>query len=271
MRLAVARINAAQCGAIEAAALKYAMPILLAVESSSDLASVALHVITADTAVPPRVFSRAALGVQSHSHSILPMVQAVLAEAGLTLRDCDAIAFGAGPGSFTGVRTACGIAQGLGYGSNRPVIAVDTLMATAQACRDATGATDVLVVLDARMGEVYWGQYRWDPAQERGGWRTVTTARLDTPARVAPVFSGAMPTACGNGFSAHATQFAGCDYAGSARADIMPHATGVALLAQRLFFQGAAVPARDAQPVYLRNDVAQTIAERENNRLEAAR
>ncbi|MBC7512937.1 MAG: tRNA (adenosine(37)-N6)-threonylcarbamoyltransferase complex dimerization subunit type 1 TsaB [Herminiimonas sp.] len=245
------------------------MPILLAIESSTAIASVALHVAAADAALPARVFSRSASGVQSHSHSILPMVQEVLAEAGLTLHDCDAIAFGAGPGSFTGVRTACGIAQGLGYGSSRPVIAVDTLAAAAQACRDATGASNVLVVLDARMGEVYWGQYRWHDGEDGAGWVSVTAARLDAPARVAPAVAG-LPTACGNGLAAHATHFLGCDTDAGARADIMPHAIQVAFLAQRLFAQGAAVAARDAQPIYLRNDVAQTTAERESRRLEAS-
>lgn len=198
------------------------------------------------------------------------MVQAVLAEAGLVLGDCDAIAFGAGPGSFTGVRIACGIAQGLAYGSHLPVVAVDTLAATAQACRDATGATDVLVVLDARMGEVYWGQYRWQEVEDAAGWVTVTAARLDAPGRVSALASAGPPTACGNGFSAYKAQLAGCDPTDSARADVMPHSIQVACLAQRLFAQGGGVAARDAQPVYLRNDVALTTAERESRRLEAA-
>ena len=195
------------------------------------------------------------------------MVQAVLAEGKLVLADCNAIAFGAGPGSFTGVRTACGIAQGLAFGSNRPVIAVDTLIATAQACRDATGADDVLVVLDARMGEVYWGRYRWVSGVEGAAWSTVSAARLDVPARVASLATGILPAACGNGFAAHAVRFEGCDFAATARADIMPHAIQVADLAQRLLADGAAFAAREAQPVYLRNDVAQTTAERETRRL----
>ena len=244
------------------------MSILLAIESSTDLASVALHVACAGNGnAGPRVCFRAASGVQSHSHTILPMVQAVLAEAGVTLRDCDAIAFGAGPGSFTGVRTACGLAQGLAFGSNRPVIAVDTLTATAQGCRDATGADDVLVVLDARMGEAYWGQYRWLDAEDGGAWTAISTARLDAPARIAAQVAG-RPAACGNGFAVHATHFDGCDFAASARADIMPHAIQVAHLAQRLLADGAAVAARDALPVYLRNDVARTTAERESRRLD---
>ena len=244
------------------------MSIILAIESSTDLASVALHVTATDGAAG-RLYSRAASGVQSHSGTILPMVQAVLAEAELALADCDAIAFGAGPGSFTGVRTACGIAQGLAFGSNRPVIAVDTLIAAAQACRDATGADDVLVVLDARMGEVYWGRYRWVSREEGAAWSTVSAARLDAPARVASGVTGIMPAACGNGLAAHATQFKGCDFAATVRADIMPHAIQVAVLAQRLLADGAAVAAREAQPVYLRNDVAQTTAERESRRQDA--
>ena len=166
------------------------------------------------------------------------------------------------------MRTACGIVQGLAYGSERPVVAVDTLVSAAQACRDATGANDVLVVIDARMGQVYWGQYRW---QGDGDWMTVVTARLDAP--LAVVASGSV-TACGNGFSAYAAAFAESlapgGFAHDARPDLMPHAAQVAALATRLFQCGAVVSARDAQPVYLRNDVALTTLERAIRRAEAA-
>jgi tRNA threonylcarbamoyladenosine biosynthesis protein TsaB len=91
------------------------MPIILAIETSSELASCAL--LCGDV-----LLARASCGVRTHSQSILPMVQELLAEAGIALRDCDAIAFGAGPGSFTGVRTACGIAQGLAFGAGLPVV-----------------------------------------------------------------------------------------------------------------------------------------------------
>lgn len=204
------------------------------------------------------------------------MVQALLAEAGIALRDCDAIAFGAGPGSFTGVRTACGIVQGLAYGTERPVVAVDTLVSAAQACRDATGANNVLVVIDARMGQVYWGQYRWKSDDDSdddsdGNWVPVVAARLDAPSAV--VASGTV-TACGNGFTAYAAAFAGSlapgGFAHDARSDLMPHAAQVVALAMRLFQRGAAVAARDAQPVYLRNDVALTTLERAIRRAEAA-
>ena len=110
--------------------------------------------------------------------SVLPMIQELLAEAGITLKDCDAIAFGAGPGSFTGVRTACGISQGLAFGANLPVVPVVTLDAMALACRQQHGAERVLTVLDARMDEVYWAQYEFDadgmPRNVRG-MRSITS------------------------------------------------------------------------------------------------
>jgi tRNA threonylcarbamoyladenosine biosynthesis protein TsaB len=258
------------------------MSIILAIESSTDIASVALIVAGSPETGDDRILHRQVAGVQSHSQTVLPMVQALLAEAGIALASCSAIAFGAGPGSFTGVRTACGIAQGLAYGSNLPVVGVDTLEAAAQACRDATGAADVLVLLDARMGEVYWAQYRWldaddgadsdpdahaDPDAAGGAWRVVSAPRLDAPALVAA--SGGVQ-ACGSGLTAHPAVFESAPFAATARADIMPHAVAVATLAARLFAAGKAVAARDAQPVYLRNDVALTTAERAVRRAEAA-
>src|SRR3954471_16648373 len=134
--------------------LKYGMPTILAIETSSELASVAL--LRGET-----VISRVSSGVRTHSQSVLPMIQELLAEAAIALKDCDAIAFGSGPGSFTGVRTACGIAQGLAFGLDKPVVPIVTLQAMALACHKASGASDVLAVLDARMGEVYWAQYRF--------------------------------------------------------------------------------------------------------------
>src|ERR1035437_1775468 len=121
------------------------MPMLIvSIETSSELASVAL--LRGD-----EMLVREASGVQTHSQTLLPMVQSLLAQAGVTLAQCDAIAFGSGPGSFTGVRTACGIAQGLAFGLDVPLLPIVTLLAMAQACRENCGATDVLCVLDARM------------------------------------------------------------------------------------------------------------------------
>ncbi|MDB5963455.1 MAG: tRNA threonylcarbamoyladenosine biosynthesis protein TsaB [Massilia sp.] len=220
------------------------MPTILAIETSSELASCALlrdGVLSA----------RESNGVRTHSQSILPMVQELLQDAGIALADCDAIAYGAGPGSFTGVRTATGIAQGLGFGAGKPVVPVVTLAAMAQACRGATGADEVLAVLDARMGEVYWARYRHDGA----GWITLDAPALAAPAAVPP--PGAA-TACGNGYSAYPDAFAGVTAAA-----IMPHAGAVAELAAIEFAAGRVLAAAVAQPIYLRNKIAFTSAERQ--------
>ena len=223
------------------------MPTILAIDTSSESASVALLHGSA-------VLSRLAIGPQTHSQTLLPMVQQVLQEAGLGLADCSAIAFGAGPGSFTGVRTACGVAQGLAFGVDRPVVAVSTLEAMALACHEQTGAGAVLAMLDARMGEVYWAQYRFTPTCE-----IVIAPCLSAPDRVLPI--GAV-TACGNGVSAYAAQFATRLFMQDARADLMPHAAQIGSLARLALAAGLQVAARDAQPIYLRNKIALTTAER---------
>jgi tRNA threonylcarbamoyladenosine biosynthesis protein TsaB len=228
-------------------AVKYGMPTILAIETSFDFASAALlrgdRIMTSETA-----------GFRSHSQTILPMVQGLIAQAGMTLAQCDAIAFGAGPGSFTGVRTACGIAQGLAFGLNTPVVPVGTLQALAQACRETNGATDVLAVLDARMGEVYWAQYRF-----ADGWQTVVEPTLSAPSDVSPLGD---VVACGNGLLAYLSAFDAKSFAKNAQLDVMLHAVHVAQLARIAFAQGQGIAARDAQPLYLRNKIALTTSER---------
>ena len=223
------------------------MLAILAIETATQLASVAL--LRGD-----RMFSRESSGVQTHSQTILPMVQEVLAEADIGLSQCDAIAFGAGPGSFTGVRTACGVAQGLGFGANLPVVPVVTLEAMAEACRELTGSTDIVVMLDAQMSEVYWAQYRY-----QDGWQAIVEPCLSAPAAVLP--QGRV-VACGNGLTSYAALFTDRNFARDAHPAIMPHARQVAQLGLTAFIQGRALPARDAQPVYLRNKVAYTTIER---------
>ena len=227
------------------------MPKILAIETSSELASCALL-------VDGRVIERSTSGVRTHSQSILPMVQELLIEAGVRLADCDAVAFGAGPGSFTGVRTACGVAQGLAFGAKLPVLPLVTLEAMAESCRARTGANEVLTVLDARMNEVYWAQYRY----EDGAWREVVAPVLAAPEAVAPLAREGL-AACGNGFSAYPEAFAGKEFALGALADILPHAREMAVLAAPAFAAGQAVPPAQAQPLYLRNKVAYTSAERQ--------
>lgn len=193
-------------------------------------------------------------GVATHSQALLPMIQALLAEAAIRLADCDAIAFGCGPGSFTGVRTACGVAQGLAFGADVPLIPVVSLAAMAESCRMEHKATEVLALMDARMGEVYWAQYRY----ESGLWRAVTEPCLTGPAEVIPV---GRPQVCGNGLPVCTDVLAGFSLGGT-YPDIMPDSTAVAALAASACRRGETVSAFDAQPLYLRNKVAYTTVER---------
>lgn len=230
------------------------MSTILAIETSTELASAALL-------YRGELISRQSAGTQTHSDAILPMIQQLLADAGLALSQCDALAFGVGPGSFTGVRTACGVVQGLSFGSDRPVVPVVTLEAAAQACHAVDRqASDVLTILDARMGEVYWARYR---ARADGGWEVLAKPAL---AAAAQVQTDGRPHACGNGLSMYAEYFSPSFCAGRFAAtypDAMPHARHVATLGQLHFSRGGALSAEAAQPLYLRNKVALTTAERE--------
>jgi tRNA threonylcarbamoyladenosine biosynthesis protein TsaB len=223
------------------------MLTILAIETSTELASAAL--LHGD-----QIIVRESSGVQTHSQTILPMVQSLLAQAGIAVAQCGAIAFGAGPGSFTGVRTACGIAQGLAFGAGLPVVPIVTLQAMAQACREITGSSDVLALLDARMGEVYWAHYRY-----ADGWRTVIEPMLSAPSAVLP--SGNV-MACGNGLAAYPSAFENRTFAKNAQQTVMPHAAQIARLARTAFARGLAVAPSEAQPLYLRNKVALTATER---------
>ena len=228
------------------------MQTILAIETSTELASAA---ILRDG----QMIIRETTGVQTHSQSILPMVQSLLAEAGIGLAQCDGLAFGVGPGSFTGVRTACGIVQGLAFGADLPVLPVVTLEAMAQACRDLNGTGEVLAILDARMGEVYWAQYRFDGA----AWKEIVAPTLSAPEQVLPLAGASSPLqACGNGLSAYASAFAAASYAAAGLPAIMPHARQIALLGGVALAHGRGLSAVEAQPLYLRNKVALTTAER---------
>lgn len=221
-------------------------PTIIAIETSSDLASVALlrenHVIWQESP-----------GSQTHSMTVPRMLHALLEQAKISLKLCDALAFGAGPGSFTGVRTACGLAQGIAFGASLPAAPVVTLLAMAERARLAGAGNEVLAMLDARMGEVYWAQYRFDQ-----GWHVVNAPTLSPAAQVVPVGS---PAVCGNGLSHYGDQLSHLNLSHSLP-EIMPHASDIASLGAELFLKGNAVHARDAQPLYLRNKVALTTLER---------
>ncbi|QBC31633.1 tRNA (adenosine(37)-N6)-threonylcarbamoyltransferase complex dimerization subunit type 1 TsaB [Pandoraea sp. XY-2] len=233
---------------------------LLALDTSTEFCSVAVYRHDLASDAPALVVERHLdTGPVSSTH-ILPAARDVLREAGVTLAECDAIAFGAGPGSFTGLRTACGVAQGLAFGAALPVVPVGTLLACAEAARALRVDTRrVLVALDARMNEAYWADYAWESATN--DWREVLPASLDAAERVrAPdvdfVIAGNAALAFGDRLQASAQ-------AQAVLANAMPRARYIAALAARAFARGGAIPADQAMPVYIRNKVAQTTAERE--------
>ncbi len=230
-------------------------PNLIAIETSTELASVAL--------LSEGVWTqRESSGAQTHSATVLNLLQELLQQAGVSLAQCDALAFGSGPGSFTGVRTACGLAQGLAFGAGIPVAPVVTLLAMAEAARLAGAGDHILAVLDARMGEVYSAHYHFHD----GLWQTISEPGLSTATEVVAyanaqfVLNDAMRV-CGNGLLAYADDFQALTCI-ETYPQIMPHAESVGRLALIAMEQGTLVHARDAQPLYLRNKVALTTLER---------
>lgn len=214
------------------------MSTILAIETSTEIASVALlH--------DGKLWHQAASGVQNHSLSVLPMVQTLLQQAHLGLSDCSAIAFGAGPGSFTGVRTACGLAQGLAFGANLAVLPVNTLLALAHACREQTSSRTIVPILDARMGEVYWARYHFDQS-----WHEQHAPTLSRPME----FDTADAVICGNGAALRGITLN--------HHPLVPDAVSIAQLGALALAAGLGLDAALAQPFYLRNKVAQTTAER---------
>lgn len=197
---------------------------------------------------------------QSHSERVLPMVDAALAEAGWSLRSLDGLAFGAGPGSFTGIRIGCGVAQGLALGADLRVVPVPTLAAMAQDAFRARGWTRVLACLDARMREVYVAAY----ARAGGLWREVAAPAVVPPSEVTdPRLAGeGIWFGAGNGFAAYPALGPRLDLPQIA-ADIHPTAQAIAELALPRLAAGEGVAAADALPIYVRHRVALTSAEQE--------
>ncbi len=226
--------------------MPHPLPTLAAIETSTELASVAvLH--------QGELFTQQSIGAATHSATVLPMLQRALHDAGIDLHACDAFAYGCGPGSFTGVRTACGLVQGLAFGAQRKVIPVVTLLAMAEAARLAGAGDEVITVMDARMGEVYWAHYRYADA-----WQLISEPILS---RAEQVVMNTEVAVCGNGVLAYPDAFAAIAVE-RRYPEILPHAASIARLAVGALAKGESVDARDAQPLYLRNKVALTTAER---------
>ena len=190
------------------------------------------------------------------SERVLPLTAQVLAEAGVSLHALGGIAYGAGPGSFTGVRIACGVVQGLALGADLPVFGVSTLGAIAHTAWRAGGSRRVLACLDARMREVYVASYTRDDH----GWTRIGDALVRKPDDVEPADGGEWHGA-GDGFAAYPDlaarlRLAACD------SSIIPDAQSVAEWAWPHLVAGEGVEAAEAQPLYVRHRVALTTVER---------
>lgn len=221
---------------------------VLALESSCDAGSVALL-------LDGLCLGRNAAGGRVQSELMLPWVDALLTEAGIGVRQLDAIAFGAGPGSFTGVRLACGVAQGLALAAELPVFAICTLEAMAL----MAGCEKVYVSVDARMHEVYCGAY----VRAGDGLLTMVEPMVCPPAEV-PLPPGAGWFGCGDGFACQ-DGIAAARLASAVQefdAGARPQAEGVARLAALRWARGERPDAATATPLYVRDKVALTTAER---------
>ena len=221
---------------------------LLVLDTSTEWCSVALW-------LDGQILARRVLAGQRHSSLLLPMVDELLHESDIGLRQLDGIGYGAGPGSFTGLRIACAVTQGLAFGADLPVVGVSTL----QSIAEQTGAGQVLTVLDARMAEVYWAAYQRDA----NGWRAVSDPQLALPESVVVPEEGEWIGA-GNGFAVLGEVLQPRLAAQLGRIDdtLMPDAAAMAPLAARAFERGEGVDAALAAPIYLRDKVALTIDER---------
>jgi tRNA threonylcarbamoyladenosine biosynthesis protein TsaB len=178
----------------------------------------------------------------------------LLAAAGLTLDALDAVAFGQGPGAFTGLRTACAVAQGLAFGLDIPVLAVDSLMLVAQDARSQGAGDDIWVAMDARIGEIYAAHYRW----RTDGWQVLQAPALYRPEALRAHWDQPAAVA-GTGLTAYAEALGPLP---AAWPDARSRATALGELALAAWQRGETRDAAEALPVYVRDKVALTTAER---------
>jgi tRNA threonylcarbamoyladenosine biosynthesis protein TsaB len=224
---------------------------ILALDTASAQCSVALL-------QDGELLARSVVTARDHAQLLLPMIDALLAEAGSSLRQLDGIAFGRGPGSFTGVRVAASVTQGLALGADLPIRPVSDLRALAEQARRRAGVQGpgpILACMDARMGEVYWATWRVREDQVLEG---ALPERVGSAASLLSAIGEHPSLAIGMGLSAHAqirTQLRLTDQ--SCFADAEPHARDVASLARIDLLAGQPwLDAAAAQPVYVRDEVA---------------
>lgn len=203
------------------------------------------------------LLERFAIAPREHTQHILPMVDSLLAEAGITLDNLDALAFCRGPGSFTGVRIGIGIAQGLALGADLPLIGVSTLVTLAEGAWRQTGACQVLTAIDARMGEVYWATYR----RKKGLWLGEESEAVAPPASLAALtedLTGRWATA-GTGWQTYPMLLQRNGLQLLSGETLLPRARDMLPIALHYYRHGGARPVALAEPTYLRNEVAEKL------------
>ncbi|QIQ21215.1 tRNA (adenosine(37)-N6)-threonylcarbamoyltransferase complex dimerization subunit type 1 TsaB [Zophobihabitans entericus] len=218
---------------------------ILALDTSTEACSVALlkdNQIIADFILSQR----------EHTQRILPMVDKVLIEAEITVNALDAIAFGRGPGSFTGVRIGIGIAQGLAFGADKPLLAVSTLETLAERAYRESGATNVIATIDARMNEVYFGQYE---RTTDGNWLLLGKELVIKPEQVSHCilpFSNTKPVySAGTGWQTYPDMMSNIQ---STQA-LLPTAQDMLPIAKNLWLTKQWTAVENVEPTYLRNEV----------------
>jgi len=226
---------------------------ILALETATDACSAALL-------IDDDLFVEFELAPRQHTKLILPMVGKVLAAAGIALTELDAIAFGRGPGAFTGLRIAAGVTQGLALAADLPVIPISTLAALAQQSYETHQHTHIMVALDARINEVYWGCYvaQDDKLILHAEEQVLLPQAVELESLPHESWVGV-----GSGWSVYADVLQ--DKIGKVQhiyPDSIPSAASIARLAADEFNAGRSLAVEEAQPVYLRDKVAETIAER---------
>lgn len=233
---------------------------LLALETATEACSVALLRITADGR--REVVARRCHAPRQQTELILPMVNEVLAEAGLALSALHALAYSRGPGAFTGVRIAAAVTQGLALGADLPVVPVSSLQALAQGAARLRGAEAVLASFDARMQEIYAGAFHQDvsglmqPLADEVACRPEAVPEAFRMAWAAQVETGfEAKVGAGSGWATYGTLLAATLPVGAQAGELEPDAEDVAILALPLWQVGAAVAPEFALPVYLRDDV----------------
>ena len=208
-----------------------------------------------------RVWSHTGAGGAKASATLIATILRLLDEAGLGLRELDAIAFGRGPGAFTGLRTACSVAQGLAFGAGKPVLPIDSLLVVAEDARCGAGEFRVWATIDARMAQIYAAEYAF--ANSR--WRVLHAPMLTDGEALARRWRGAPAQAvAGDAIGAFGARLE--PGVALLRPEARASAAALVALAGRAWDDGAAVDAAQALPLYVRDKVAETTLEREARR-----